>query len=262
MSPQPQTRPQDRNIAATFAKGMAVLAAFDGDSAALTLAEMAQRTGQDRAAARRGALTLVSLGYLRQQGRLFVLTPKVLGLAGAYLQAHGVGRLVQPVLNHHAAGIGREITLAMRDGRSVLLIAQSTAHGGPISQGFTAGSRLPLTPTALGRMLLACEPPEVAAELIAEAAGPMHTSQTRTDPARIAERVEIARREGFALADGEFEPGIVGLAVAASAPGAQGVVLGSSHPRGRDTGTEADHSLRGLRDCAAELRQNGAIAAL
>ena len=40
---------QDRNTAATFAKGMAVLAAFDGARPALTLAEIARLTGQDRA---------------------------------------------------------------------------------------------------------------------------------------------------------------------------------------------------------------------
>lgn len=254
--------PQNRDIAATFAKGMAVLAAFDGQSGALTLADLARRTGQDRAAARRGALTLVTLGYLRQEGRLFSLSPKVLGLAGAYLQAHGVGRLVQPVLNHHASGIGREITLAMRDGLSVLLVAQSTAHGGPVSQGFTAGSLLPLTPTSLGRMLLACEAPEEAADLIARAPSAAHTAQTVTDPAEIGRRVAAARTAGFAVTDGEFEPGITGLAVAASAPGARAVVLGSSHPRGRGDGRAGDRALRGLQTCAAELRQSGAIDGL
>ncbi|MCB1340349.1 MAG: helix-turn-helix domain-containing protein, partial [Pseudooceanicola sp.] len=90
---------QDRSTAATFAKGMAVLAAFDGSAAALTLAEIARATGQDRATARRGALTLVGLGYLAQTGRAFALTPKVLGLAAGYLRANHFGRLVQPVLN-------------------------------------------------------------------------------------------------------------------------------------------------------------------
>ena len=99
---------QDRNIAATFAKGMAVLAAFDGAAPALTLAEIARATGQDRATARRGALTLVQLGYLVQAGKGFALTPKVLGLAAGYLRANSFGRLVQPVLNRHAAALGAE----------------------------------------------------------------------------------------------------------------------------------------------------------
>lgn len=253
---------QNRNIAATFAKGMAVLAAFDGQTGTQTLAELARRTGQDRATARRGALTSVALGYLRQEGRLFSLTPKVLGLAGAFLQAHGVGRMVQPVLNHHAAALGREITLAVRDGLSVLLVAQSTGQGGPVSQGFTTGSRLPLTPTALGRMLLACETPEEAVRLVAAAPQDRHTGDTLTDPTEIMREVDAARAGGYALADGQFETGILGLAVAASAPGATPVVVGTSHPRGRVVGEEEDRSLRALRACAAELRQSGAVGAL
>ncbi|HBS50472.1 MAG TPA: IclR family transcriptional regulator [Rhodobacteraceae bacterium] len=254
--------PQNRDIAATFAKGMAVLAAFDGRSAALTLAEIARRAGQDRAAARRGALTLVALGYLRQEGRAFSLTPKVLGPAGAYLQAHGVGRLVQPVLNHHAAEIGREITLATRDGVEVLLVAQSTVQDGPVSQGFTAGSRLPLVSTALGRMLLACEPQAEAEALVDQAPRVTHSADSLTDPRRIKTRIVTARAHGVARTDGEFEPGILGLAVPASAPGARAVVLGTSFPRGPAAEAQGARALAGLRDCAAELRRAGAIEML
>lgn len=258
----PAPAEQDRNIAATFAKGMAVLEAFGGEAPVLTLAEIARITGQDRATARRGALTLVHLGYLRQDGRQFSLTPKVLTLAGGFLQAHRIGRQVQPVLNHHAAALGVEITLAMRDGDHVLLLAQSTAHGGPVSYGFTPGSHLPLVHTSLGRMLLAAEEPEGLAQRIAAAPLTPHTEQSLTDPKEIAEKVAEARQAGFTLTDSEFEPGIVGLAVAA----APHVVLGSSVPRGRDgikNGAEGlDALLRGLQNCASELRLAGALSGL
>lgn len=253
---------QNRNLASTFAKGMAVLEAFDGHSPSLTLAEIARATGQDRATARRGALTLLDLGYLRQEDRQFILTPKVLCLAGGFLQAQGFGRLVQPVLNRHAAAMGSELSLATRDKRQVLLLAQSTVTHGPISHGFTAGSHLPLLHTSLGRMLLACLPAEDAARIVAETDIPRPTAQALDTTDAILDRIEIARTGGFAVTDSEFEPGIIGLAVPVNGPGSTPVVLGSSIPRGRDGARSADPILEGLQRCASELRQTGVLARL
>lgn len=247
----------DRNIAQTFAKGMAVLASFDGTVESLTLAEIARATGQDRAAARRSALTLAALGYLRQEGRKFRLTPKVLALAGGFLQANRFGRLVQPVLNHHAAALGREITLAARDGLHVLLLAQSNSGDGPVSYGFTLGSRLPLLHTGLGRMLLAAGPQDEAREAIASAPLSHHTERSLADRYEVTRAIATARAEGHAIVDGEFEPGIAGFAVPVSRPGAQPLVVGASAPRAIVDGPEADALLEALHFCAAELRQNG-----
>lgn len=246
---------QDRNTASTFAKGLAVLAAFDGGTPGLTLAEIARITGQDRATARRGALTLVQAGYLVQSGRSFALTPKVLALGAGYLRANHFGRLVQPVLNRHAAALGAEIALAVRDGADVLLLAQSTVAAGPVSYGFTPGSRLPLMHTSLGRMLLACESDPAA--LAAGAPMPQHTERSLATRDAVLEKVADARAAGFSETDGEFESGIVGFAVPVSAPGASGLVAGTSLPRGGDGAA----ALRALRLCAADLRQNGIGAA-
>ena len=248
---------QDRSTASTFAKGMAILAAFDGSRPSLTLADLARATGQDRATARRGALTLMQLGYLCQDGRDFRLTPKVLMLAGGFLQANRFGRDVQPVLNHYAAELGHEITLATRDGHQVLLLAQSAVQNGPVSFGFTLGSRLPLLHTGLGRMLLACE--DDAGPLVQAAPLPQHTAESLQDRAAILAAVAAIRDQGFAATDGEFEPGIVGYALPVSRPGAAPVVVGASRPRDAATDHGRDDMLRGLRLCAADLRQSGAL---
>ena len=209
---------QDRNISASFAKGLEILNAFDGGTRSLTLAEMAQRTGQDRATARRGALTLVAAGYLRKAGRDYALAPRILGLAGAFLQSHRFGRLVQPVLNHHAAELGSEITLALRDQDKVLMLAQSTIQDGPVSHGFTTGSYLPLLHTSLGRMLLACEAEEIVARWIRDAPMPRHTQQSLTEPSAIAARICRAAADGYCITDAEFEAGIRGMAVPVPRP--------------------------------------------
>lgn len=254
-----ETAAQNRNLASTFAKGLAVLEAFDGLTPSLTLAEIARATGQDRAAARRGALTLLDMGYLRQDDRHFSLTPKVLSLAGGFLQARGFGRLVQPVLNRHAVTLDTEISLATRDGSAVMLLAQSTVTDGLVSQGFTAGSRLPLLHTSLGRMLLAGDPDDIATRIISQSGIPRPTDHALTTADEILTRIRAARNDGYTVTDSEFEPGIIGLAVPVTGPGTTPVVLGSSVPRGRDGVLATDPILKGLQRCAAELRQTGVL---
>ncbi|WP_293573312.1 helix-turn-helix domain-containing protein [Phaeobacter sp.] len=253
---------QDRNISSSFAKGLAVLAVFDAATPTLTLADIARRTGQDRATARRGALTLVQAGYLRQQGRVLSLTPKVLALSGGFLQANNFGRKVQPVLNRHARSLGAEITLATLDQGRVLLLAQSTVDHAPVTYGFTAGAHIPLAHTSLGRMLLAGLPTETAVETLDQAEIPRHTDHSLTERGQIMARVTLARDRGYAVTDSEFETGIVGYAVPASKPGETPIVVGSSSPRGADPAHATELSLRALQLCAAELRQNQALLEL
>jgi len=57
-------------------RGLAVIRAFDVDHPELTLSDVARATGLTRAAARRFLLTLVDLGYVRTDDRLFSLAPR------------------------------------------------------------------------------------------------------------------------------------------------------------------------------------------
>ena len=79
-------------------RGLAVIRAFGPDRERLSLSEVARETGLTRAATRRFLLTLVKLGYVRNDGREFSLRPRVLELGYAYLSglAHAGDRLAAP----------------------------------------------------------------------------------------------------------------------------------------------------------------------
>ena len=141
--------------ASTFAKGLQVLRCFEGRREALSMAEVARLAGLDRATARRLCLALIDAGFLVARGRGLHLTARVLAVGAGYLAAHDVGRVVQPALNRAAEELGGDIALAVRDGGRAIYVACSATAGARVSQGFTAGSTLPLLPTAVGRMLLA-----------------------------------------------------------------------------------------------------------
>ena len=74
-----QTKPGDSYVQ-SFARGLAVIRAFDAARPEQTLTEVASATGLTRAGARI-LLTLQTLGYVEADGRLFRLTPKILGSA-------------------------------------------------------------------------------------------------------------------------------------------------------------------------------------
>src|SRR4051812_6475120 len=69
---------READFVQSLQRGLGVIRAFDADEPALTLSDVAAATGLARAAARRFLLTLVDLGYVRLEGRLFRLSPRVL----------------------------------------------------------------------------------------------------------------------------------------------------------------------------------------
>ena len=98
------TRP-NADFVQSLERGLAVIRAFDAKHPELTLSEVAVATGVTRAAARRFLLTLADLGYVRSDGRLFSLTPRVLDLGYAYLSSLSLPEVAEPHLERLVAQV-------------------------------------------------------------------------------------------------------------------------------------------------------------
>ena len=202
----------DRDISLTFVKGMNVLKAFDSESTHLTLPQIARATGLDRASARRLVLTLVHLGYVKQEERVFSLTPRILVLASGFLQARKFGKTIEPVLRSFSQQISDAISMAMIDDYQAVYVAHAGVDTKSVSIGFTVGSRAPLLHTAIGRALIAASTPDQADDLIANASIERFTGITVMDRRAIAEDIALTAQRGYAFADGEFEAGVAAIA--------------------------------------------------
>lgn len=241
--------------AATFAKGLRVMECFADGARGLTMADIARDTGLDRATARRLCLTLIEEGYLRKNGRGLELTPRILAISGGYLTANDIGRTVQPILNRYAEALEGEISLAVRDGHRALYVAQSATGSARVSLGFTAGSRLPILSTAIGRMLLARSPDDVLEAALA-GPSPRFTEETETEPSALRRAIETARGDGFAFAVGEFERGAAGLAVPVGRIGGTAAALGTTAAAERLSAEDKRaRTLAILQDAAIALGQ-------
>lgn len=246
---------RSKDNASTFAKGLTVLECFSDGRTDLTMAEIARLTGFDRATARRLCLTLEASGYLIKRDKVLQLTPKVVAIAGGYLTAQSIGRSVQPVLNHFAEELRGEIALAVRDGTRAIYIARSAVSTARLSLGFSVGSKLPLLPTAVGRMLLARCPTDLRDRLIATCPLEKLTETTICDRPTILAKVQEASTQGYALSVSEFETGAAGLAVPIpDISGAQAVLATSATSNQFARKDELDRCLDILRRAAMSLR--------
>lgn len=244
----------DKDISLTFMKGMEVLEAFEHAATPLTIPELSRTTGINRSVTRRLVLTLVQLGYLSETNRAYTPSPRVLRLASGYLKERQFGRTVQPVMAAYSKRLGDAISLAVRDGADAIYVAYSPGDPALITSGFSIGSRLPLTATAIGRVLLAFSD-RADIECILSAPASAFTTTTKTDPAAIQAELEIIRTQGFAHVAEEYEPGVA--SIAAPIPGPNKIAkaaLGIVGPAARFGNIEIrDSKAALLTECAHTL---------
>ncbi|CAM4230753.1 IclR family transcriptional regulator C-terminal domain-containing protein [Nocardiopsis rhodophaea] len=207
---EPQAR--GAHFVQSLDRGLAVIRAFSAQTPAMTLSEVARATGLTRAAARRFLLTLSDLGYIRSDGRLFRLTPRVLELGYAYLSSADLPEVAQPHLERLAAEVHESSSLSILDGDDVVYIARA-ATSRIMTVSINVGTRFPAYATSMGRVLLAGRPPaELESYLKRVRLDPL-TSRTISSADRLRSELEKIRSQGWAIVDQELEEGLRAVAV-------------------------------------------------
>lgn len=196
----------------SLARGLAVIDAFDADHSALSLMDVSRRTGINRAAARRFVLTLAQLGYLRPEGRNFVLTSKVLNLGYAYLSALGMPELAVPHLRSLAEAVGESSFLSILEGDETVCVA-SVPMRRIWSISLNVGTRLPAVAMASGRVLLAAKGDDWIDGYLASSDIRQFTPRTIVDRQALHAELTQIREQGWAMVDREFEEGVRTMAV-------------------------------------------------
>src|SRR5665647_13762 len=133
-------------------RGLAVIKAFDAEDRELTLSDVARKTGLTRAAARRFLHTLVTLGYVRSDKRMFSMRPRVLELGYAYLSGLSLPEVAQPHLEELTAAVHESTSISVLDGDMVVYVARVAAKR-IMAVGITVGTRFPAYATSMGRVL-------------------------------------------------------------------------------------------------------------
>jgi IclR family pca regulon transcriptional regulator len=193
-------------------RGLSVIRAFDASRPELALSDVARETGLTRATARRFLLTLVRLGYVRQDGNRFSLRPRVLELGYSYLSALSLPELAQPHMETLVAHVNESSSIAVLDDTEIVYVVRVPTSR-IMSITIAVGTRLPAYPTSMGRVLLAALEPEALEERVTRMEIRSLTPSTVTDLERLRRQLDRVRAQGWAAVDQELEQGVRSVAV-------------------------------------------------
>jgi len=247
------TEPLAADFVQSLARGLAVIRAFDAENPRLSSSEVARRAGIPRAAAGRFLRTLETLGYVRGDGKLYALTPRVLELGFSYLSALSLPEIVQPHLEALSHRVDESVSAAVLDGADIVYVAR-VATRRIMSVRITIGTRFPAYATSMGRVLLAGMPDAARAALLA-ASTPAHLTDKTLTGADLTAELDRVRAQGWAMVDGELEPGL--RSIAAPVHGRDGEIVGalnvSTSTNRVDVTRVRDVYLPALRETAAAV---------
>ena len=196
----------------SLARGLSVIKAFDRFTPAMTLSDVARKTGLPRAAAGRFLKTLVTLEYASFDGREYRLRPRVLELGMAYFSSFSFIEIANPILETAAKRAEEPCSMGVLDGTELVYVARHTANR-MMSISIALGNRYPATSTSLGRALLGGLSDAELDALLDKVEIRQVTPLTVTDKRKLREMIVKGRSDGYCTADGQLEVGIRSVAV-------------------------------------------------
>ncbi|MFP5474208.1 MAG: IclR family transcriptional regulator [Gammaproteobacteria bacterium] len=145
----------DSSGVAVLDRAFALLAAFDADSARLTLSELSRRTGLYKSTVLRLLGALEHGGFVRRlpDGQ-YAIGPQPLRLAAVYQRSFQVGHVIEPLLEQLSAASGETASFYVRHGLQRVALfrvepARSVRASVQVGQGYAIGQG------ASGKVLMA-----------------------------------------------------------------------------------------------------------
>jgi DNA-binding IclR family transcriptional regulator len=195
-----------------LARAVRVLDAFTADEPALTVGEIARRSGLHVATASRLVGELVAHGLLeRGPGRQVRIGVRLWELGARASSTVSLRDAAMPFLEDVHAIVGHHVQLGVWDGEDVLFVERLSARDAVVNYSRIAG-RLPLTTSSSGVVLLAHAPREVQERVLAQPLRPVTPAGFGAAGQLRAALAEV-RRTQAAVLDGHQHPDATGVAV-------------------------------------------------
>jgi len=211
-----------KDFVEALARGLEVIRSFDRIHMKQTIAQVSERTLLARPTVLRLLGTLEELGYVRNQGNHYSLTPKVVDLGMAYVSALGLYGAAKPHMEVLSKKVDQTVSLAELDGSDIVYTGRVDVPK-IVSVGVTVGARLPSASTAVGRVLLAAVPDAELHDVLSTPSLSMFIPRTRFTAEQIRPRLHTVREQGWAESDEDLQYGV--QAIAAPLHGEDGQVV-------------------------------------
>jgi IclR family pca regulon transcriptional regulator len=194
-----------------IARGLDVIRAFGPGQPMMSLTAVATASHLPRPTARRILKTLEELGYVRQVGGGYELTPRVLDLGMSYVLSRGLWEVARPHMEALVARTRESSSIAQLDGSDIVYVAR-VAVPKIVTLAVTIGTRFPALQTSLGKVLLAALPPAEADRVLAEPSRSGIVPRWQPDAGERATVLREVRARGWALTDEQLTLGIRSVA--------------------------------------------------
>lgn len=210
--PSCETELNRENYVRSFARGLDVIRSFNSDHPEQTLAEVAMNTGQARAGVRRILLTLIHLGYVENDKRIFRLTPKVLELGFSYLSSIPFWKVAEPIIENLVHDVKESASISTLEGTDIVYIMRVPTKK-ILTFNLTIGSRLPAPLTSMGRVLLSGLDDDVLDQTLIKFLDTQDSYSSKKPLFQhLRENILKAREQGWAMVNQELDFGLISIA--------------------------------------------------
>ncbi|MEV0690716.1 IclR family transcriptional regulator [Streptomyces sp. NPDC050388] len=193
-------------------RAVRILEAFTQDEPALSVSEIARRSGLHVATASRLIAELVAHGLLvRDERRLVRVGVRLWELASRASPALTLRERAMPFLEGVHDVVGHHVQLAVRDGEEVLFVERLSTPGSVVNYTRIAG-RLPLHASSSGLVLLAHAPAGLREQVVEAGRLNAYTAATPVAPGRLRAQLAAVRRDGYAYCPGFVHEDALGIA--------------------------------------------------
>jgi DNA-binding IclR family transcriptional regulator len=187
-------------------KVVSILAAFSTSRRSMSLAEISAATSFPRSTTHRLAASMRDVGLLDQDGQRdrYRLGIKLFELGNTALANMDLHREARPFVDALSRVSGHLVHLAVFDGQQAIVIHRVSADSGT---PLTLIEAAPVHCTSVGKAILAFQP---TAKIEAIIAGGLKrfTDATITDGRKLKSELKLIRARGYAVDEGEHQPGI------------------------------------------------------
>jgi DNA-binding IclR family transcriptional regulator len=256
------TRSEEGGVRA-LARGLEIMRLFGTHGPELSQSQVAELLHLPLPTVHRLVATLERLGFVSRDpgSRRLRLGLEILKLLGPLMVGMRAPELARDHLRSLAYETGETVNLATIDGNEVVYLMSYSGER-LLTVQTSVGLRLPAHCTALGKCLLAAVGDDVAKRVLGPGPYPRRTRQTKVTWSEIREDLARVRRDGFAVSEQEFEPGLMSIAVPLVDVGDRGpLAINVALPVFRATASERLRLLERLRRTARLIETSLRLAA-
>jgi DNA-binding IclR family transcriptional regulator len=204
-------RPRSTRLS-SVANSIRLLTSFSGAEDELGITTLATRLRLAKSTVHRLAATLTGAGFLEQNSETgkYRLGVALFELGALVRRRMDVANEARPKLRELLEKTGETVQLGIVDHESVLYVYEMESRHA-IRMAAAVGGRAPLHCTAVGKVLLAYQPPEYVKQVLGNGLKAF-TPKTITRREALLEMLEEVAAREYAIDDEESEPGLRAIA--------------------------------------------------